>query len=140
MPKKLTDKELYCRDKQGVIVINRTFLNSAAYLSLNTRQQALIRLLHEQWRMYKPVSYGVREASKKSHCHPDTAGKDFYVLQDRGLIVRAAPESFNSHSGSLARDWYLTWLPYDGKIPTNEWRDWTNLGVKNGSLKLIRVS
>lgn len=96
-------------------------LNSEACQSLKPVEKVLILLLHEQWRNDRPVSYGVREASKKIPCSTNTAGKSFKNLTDLGFIECVEESSFNSRLGSRARDWHLTWLPYLGNSPKNTW-------------------
>ena len=114
-------------DKRGgVLVINRRMLNSTAYQSLNSNQKVLILLLHEQWRNDKAVSYGVREAAQKIHCRPNTASMAFSELQNRKFIVCVEQSNFNSRTGSKARDWHLTWMPYMDKPPTNDWEKWSD--------------
>jgi len=109
-------------DKRGgTLAINRRMLNSEAYRALKPSDKVLMLLMHEQWRNEKPVSYGVREASAKIPCSINTASKSFATLQQLGFIECVEQSQFNSRLGSRARDWRLTWLPYMGKPPTNEW-------------------
>lgn len=114
-------------DKRGgVIAVNRRMLNSPAYLSLTPQQKVLLILLQEQWRNDRPVAYGVREAAAKIPCNANTASKAFKALQSRGFIECVEQSQFNSRTGSKAREWRLTWLPFMDKKPTNEWEEWSN--------------
>lgn len=96
-------------------------LNSEAYFQLKPIEKVLLLLLHEQWRNDRPVSFGVREAAEKIPCNVNTAAKAFKALQEAGFIVLVDESMFNSRTGSKAREWRLTWLPYMDKPPTNEW-------------------
>ena len=112
-------------DKRGgTLAINRRLLNSEAYKFLKPTDKVLMLLLHEQWRNEKPVSYGVREAAKKIPCSINTASKCFTTLQNLGFIECVEQSQFNTRTGSKARDWRLTWLPYQDRPPSNSWEQW----------------
>lgn len=113
-------------DKRGgVVAMSRLMLNSEAYTALKPTAKVLMLLLHEQWRNERPVAYGLREAAAKIHCNKNTAGKCFDALQNAGFIECTDIHLFNSGAiGSKAREWRLTWLPYQGNKPTNEWEKW----------------
>ena len=108
----------------GTLVINRRVLISDAYTELKPTDKVLMTLLQLHWRNNKPVSYGVREASEKIPCSINTACKGFSKLQEYGFIECVEQSQFNSRLGSRARDWRLTWLPYQDKPPTNDWEQW----------------
>lgn len=108
----------------GVMAVSRAMRESAAYVSMPATAKVLMDLLHLQWRNEKPVAYGVREASQKLKCNASTAGKAFKILQERGFIVCDAESFFNSKTGSKAREWRLTWMPFDYKNPTHNWEKW----------------
>lgn len=99
-------------------------INSQAYRSLTATQQALLPLLQVHWKNYAPVSYGVRQASQKLKCSHKTAINAFKALQDRGFIICLNESLFNSRNGSKARDWRLTWMPYQFNFPSNQWEKW----------------
>ena len=112
-------------DKRGgTLAINRRILKSDAYKVLKPYDKVLLLLLHEQWRNERPVAYGVREAEAKIPCNIKTASKSFKTLQEVGFIVCVEQSLFNSRTGSRAREWRLTWMPYLDKAPTNEWEKW----------------
>ena len=119
-----TKRALPFDKRGGTLAINRRMLNSEAYKTLKPTDKVLMLLLHEQWRNEKPVSYGVREAAQKIPCSINTASKAFNTLQKHGFIECVEQSLFNSRTGSKARDWRLTWLPYIDKPPTNEWEKW----------------
>jgi len=105
----------------------RTYmLKSMAYASLSPQSKALLTLMQLHWDNDKPVDYGVREALKNIPCAFGTARKAFSQLQDRGFIVKMDESEFNSRTGSKARSWRLTYMPYTSKAPTNEWENWVD--------------
>ncbi|MBD9360767.1 hypothetical protein [Methylomonas fluvii] len=108
----------------GVLVVSRVMRESYAYESMSPTAKVLMDLLHMQWRNDRPVAYGVREAAKKIGCKPETAGKAFKVLEERGFIVRETESLFNSKTGSKAREWRLTWMPFEYREPTHDWEKW----------------
>lgn len=108
----------------GTLAINRRMLSSSAYKSLTSHQKVLILLLQEQWRNDKAVAYSVREAAAKIPCKPNTACKAFGALVECGFIVCTELSEFNSRTGSKAREWRLTWMPFDSKPPSNDWEKW----------------
>jgi hypothetical protein len=40
------------------------------------------------------------------------------------LLLVMQKSLFNSKAGSKAREWRLTWLPFDCKNPTHDWEKW----------------
>ncbi|MDD5578139.1 MAG: hypothetical protein PHY16_02520 [Methylobacter sp.] len=46
------------------------------------------------------------------------------TLQERGFIVCHGESLFNSKTGSKAREWRLTWMPFECKTPTHDWEKW----------------
>ena len=111
-------------NRGGVMVVSRAMRESYAYESMSPTAKVLMDLLQMQWRNDRPVAYGVREAGQKIGCKPETAGKAFKVLQDRGFIVCETESLFNSRTGSKAREWRLTWMPFDYRNPTHDWEKW----------------
>lgn len=108
-------------NRGGVIVQRRPFLESERYLSLSSQAKVLITLMQIHWRNDQPVGYGIREAVKKIPCAKGTAQKAFKELEKKGFIVKIDESLFNSRFMSKSRTWRLTWLPYHGKAPTNDW-------------------
>jgi len=119
-------KSLPFDKRGGSIVINRRMMASPAYKELKPQAKVLMMLMQEQWRNDKPVSYGVREAAEKIPCDVKTARKGFVMLKDQGFITCVDESLFNSRTGSKARDWRLTWMPYMDKSPTNDWEKLSN--------------
>jgi hypothetical protein len=108
----------------GVIVISRRMRESQAYESMPSSAKVLMDLLQMQWRLDRPVGYGVREAAKKIGCTPNTASKSFSLLVSRGFINCFEESFFSSRTGSRARDWTLTWMPFKDKRPSHDWEKW----------------
>jgi hypothetical protein len=129
-------------DKQqgGVIAIQRRLLESVAYLTLSPQAKALITLLQVHWRNDKPVAYGVREAMAKIPCSKLKARETFTELSEKGFIEMIDEAWFDSRTGSKSRTWRLTWLPWYGKAPTNEWEKNSSTGLKTNPERLSEVS
>lgn len=106
------------------MVVSRSMRESKVYESMPPAAKVLMDLLHLQWRNDKLVAFGVREAAKKIGCAVNTASVAFNILQDRGFIVCENESLFNSKTGSKAREWRLTWMPFFDKDPTHEWEKW----------------
>tara|TARA_R110002167_G_scaffold365468_1_gene590296 strand:+ start:7090 stop:7476 length:387 start_codon:yes stop_codon:yes gene_type:complete len=116
-------------DKRGgTVVCRRDMIESPAWLSLSPQAVKLLSLLHVHWRNNKPVDYGIREATLKIGCSKITARKVFVELQEKGFIVLVDESLFSSRTQSKARTWRLTWLPFNGLVPTNEWEKINSTG------------
>ena len=124
MAKKNKGPKLKYDSRGGVMVVSRAMRESYTYESMSPTAKVLMDLLQMQWRNDRPVAYGVREAGQKIGCKPETAGKAFKVLQERGFIVCETESLFNSRTGSKAREWRLTWMPFDFRNPTHDWEKW----------------
>lgn len=108
----------------GVLVVSRAMRESYVYESMPPASKVLMDLLQLQWRNDRPVAFGVRQAAEKIGCKPDTAGKAFGILRERGFIVCTNESLFNSKVGSRPREWRLTWMPYDNNPPSHDWQKW----------------
>lgn len=118
-------------DKRGgVLVTQRVLLASKAWGQLSSQAKCLMPLLQSHWRHDKPVAYGVREAMQRIPCAKGTAAKAFKQLQSSGFIVMVDESWFDSRTKSKTRTWRLTWLPWQGKSPTNEWEKLSQPGQK----------
>lgn len=109
----------------GVVVISRAMLESQAYMTMPAVSKVLMLVLQTQWRNDRPIAFGVREAAAQICCKPDTAGKAFKILEERGFIRCVTESLFNSKTGSKARQWVLCWMPFLDKPPSHEWKQWT---------------
>lgn len=108
----------------GVMAVSRAMRESLAYVTMPATAKVLMDLIHLQWRNDRLVGYGVREAAQKIGCTPNTAGKAFNILQGRGFIVCEEQSLFNSKTGSKAREWRLTWMPFEYAKPSHDWEKW----------------
>jgi hypothetical protein len=108
----------------GVMAVSRAMRESLAYLSMPASTKVLMDLLQLQWRNDRLVGYGVRESAQKIGCTPNTAAKAFKILQERGFIVCEEQSLFNSKTGSKAREWRLTWIPFEYAKPSHDWEKW----------------
>jgi len=109
-------------DKRGgIVALRRQMIESDAYHGLSLYARNLMLYLQLHWTNDRPVAYGIREASTKLRCNQRTAMKTFNELEAAGFILLDTPGQFNSRTGSRARTWVLTWLPYRDRPPTNNW-------------------
>lgn len=128
------------RHEGGVIVIQRRLVESVAYLTLSPQAKALINLLQVHWHNDKPVAYGVREAMAKIPCSKLKARETFTELSEKGFIEMINESWFDSRTGSKSRTWRLTWLPWHGKKPTNDWEKNSSTGLKTNPATPSEVS
>lgn len=105
----------------GTLVLLRRMIVSPAWLGLTAQAKALLVLMQVHWRADEPVAYGVREAMEKIPCAKGTAQRAFAELQQGGFIQVVDLSLFNSREQSKSRTWRLTWMPWQGREPTNEW-------------------
>lgn len=105
----------------GVLVMQRFLLSSPAFLALSPQAKALVILMQVHWRPDKPVGYGVREAQAKIPCSRKLAMRAFEELERAGFIIMVDESLFDSRTKSKSRTWRLTWMPFNGQKPTNDW-------------------
>ncbi len=110
----------------GVIVMPRRMLESDAYRDLSPQAKTLMVCLQLHWRLDKPISFGIRQASEKIPCALNTAVRAFKALESRGFIRCENQSQFNSRSGSKTREWIITWMPYGDadQIASDDWAVW----------------
>ena len=124
MARKKQKPKLGFDQRGGVLVVSRAMRESSTYESMPPETKVLMDLLQMQWRNDRPIAYGVREAAKKIGCAINTATKSFKILQERGFIICENESLFNSKTGSKAREWRLTWMPFEYRKPTHDWENW----------------
>lgn len=105
----------------GVVVTQRRMYSSTAFLNLSPQAKALREQMQVHWRNDKPVAFGIREAEEKIPCSKKIAIRAFKELEKNGFIVMVDECFFDSTTNSRSRTWRLTWLPFNGRAPTNEW-------------------
>jgi hypothetical protein len=95
-------------------------LNSAAYGSLGPAPRALLVEVLKRYTGFNngSIGLGVREAAAALHVKPQTIGRAFKALQDRGFVAMTRGSSF--HQKKLTREWRVTFLPVgDFQSPTS---------------------
>ena len=102
-------------------MFHHEIFDSAAFRSLDCNARSL---LFELWRHYVPeinekVFLSVRGAAKRLSVNKDTARKAFSSLSDRGFIVLTNHSLWQQR---ISRKWRLTWQPFKGQEPTDDWR------------------
>jgi len=111
----------YIARKGKFIAIYEEILDSTAYKALSHTARAL---LIELYRMEFPNRNGMIglseiSAGKKLSCASNTASKAFEDLIDKGFIERMFD---GDYTRGKASEWRLTFLPYRGMEPTDEWK------------------
>lgn len=96
---------------------------SDAFRSLDCTARCL---LFELRRHYIPgycedVFLSVRDAALRLRVNKDTAVRAFQTLADRGFIVLTSHPLWQQR---ISRKWRLTWEPYCGREPTDDWRNY----------------
>lgn len=104
-------------------------LLSAAYRALDTVARALLLelVMMENGRNNGSLWLSVKDAVDRlgmSDARPII--RSFEMLQLVGLVVmtKEAHFSIKAAETSRARCWRITWLPSDGKPPSNEWQSY----------------
>lgn len=124
MGKRRKTPKLGFDQRGGVMAVSRAMRESPVYETMPATAKVLMDLLQLQWRPDRPVAYSVRQAAGKISCTKNTAAKSFAILSERGFITCVNESLFNSRTGSKAREWRLTWMPFSGQSPTHEWEKW----------------
>jgi DNA-binding transcriptional MocR family regulator len=98
-------------------------LASPAYRDLSPACRCLIE---EFQRIYRPgrngyLSIPTRLASEHLNVSEQTAGNAFYEAREHGFIKLREEHSWQERK---AREWTLTFEPFNGREPTNDWRMW----------------
>jgi hypothetical protein len=105
----------------GVVAVMRRMLESEAYRALSLPARCLLLELQVHWSNDKAVAFGTREAAEKLSCDRRVAMRAFDELRKAGFIHLEDESLFNSRTGSKARTWVLTWMPYLDRPPSNDW-------------------
>lgn len=130
MAKRKTNK-LNFDSPKGVVALSREMLDSPAYAALSNNAKVLMIELQKHWRNDQPIGFGVREAAVKLHIRQNTACAVFKDLIKWGFIECVDEALFNSKRGSKAREWRITWMPYNDKKPTHDWRNFSSCHASN---------
>lgn len=108
----------------GFIGLPRRVFESPAYRDLSLSARCL---LDEMQSLHRPqrngrIGFSITTACERLSITYKTASKAFEELQSHGFIdCMMTANSF----GAKAREWRLTYEPYQGKEPTDDWINWT---------------
>lgn len=96
-------------------------MNSSAYRSLSFKARCLLLEMQKIEFPNRNGSIGLSEiaAAKLLGCAPNTASVAFDELLDRGFIERCFD---GDYSRGIAAEYRITYLPYYGREPTDEWK------------------
>ena len=116
-------KGLSHKRKGGYIRKWEVVLASPAYRDLSPPARCL---LDEFQRIYRPgrngkLSISTSNAAKLINVSQPTASKAFYELVEHGFLILVQGQLWMERK---AREWRLTIEEYNGREPTDEWRQW----------------
>lgn len=104
-------------------------LGTAAWRNLDPIARALFVEVAQRWTGFNngQIGLGVRDAGAALHIKPQTAGKAFAVLVDRGFLVLVTESTFAQKR--LTREWRVTCLPVGdcrapSSPPTHDYARW----------------
>ena len=125
MAKRKSFAPLY-RRQGGFIVKHREWLESSAYRDLSLTARCLLDeflLVHQRApNQNGRLGLSVEKAAPRLGICENTAGPAFHELLAHGFIALGNEAVWVA---GKAREYRLTFLPYNGREPTDEWRDWT---------------
>ncbi len=101
-----------------------SILESDAYKSLRPIEKCLLeefRIVNFKTRANGRLNLSVEVAAKRLGIAKNTVMPAFHVLEERGFIRCTVGEVYQER---LARLWRITFLPWNGREPTDEWRNW----------------
>ncbi len=112
-------RQKHFKRKGGVIALPRDLLRSDAYRALQLPARCLLIELQDVWSFDRPIiHYSARRAAEALNVSPKTAARAFTELTEAGFIVMAGESDWLN---GKAREYKLTWLPTNGREPTDEW-------------------
>jgi hypothetical protein len=104
-------------------------LESAAWKSLDAVERALCVEVAQRWTGFNNghIGLGVRQAGKALHVKPQTVGRAFATLQERGFLALQRDSTFDQKR--LAREWRVTFFPMGdcrapSSPPSNDFMRW----------------
>ncbi len=107
---------------EGVLAVPRSIIRSEAYQHLSGKAVKLMLILQD---VYNPnegvVHYSTKRAEEAMQMSHPTVCKAFHELMDKRYI-----ELIDHHDwmNGKAREWRLTWMPFKGREPTDDWQTW----------------
>lgn len=102
----------------GVLGTPRQLIRSSAYRALSPEARCLLIELHDVWQPDKPIHFSTRRLREALGISQTGAVRAFREALELGF-VRLANES--DWLNGKAREWILTWMPYNGREPTADW-------------------
>lgn len=100
-------------------------MQSPAYLQLSGDSTRLLLGIVARFNGHNngEISMSVREAAKLLNCTPNTAGRRFKELQEKGFIALVIKGAFSMKAGQ-ASIWRLTFHSHRDTPPTREYQAW----------------
>jgi hypothetical protein len=119
--KKNKSLEHYYKKRGRFFPLFHDIFLSSAYRDLTPKARCL---LHELQFVEFPnrngrIGMSETKAAALLGVVPNTASKAFEELMGKGFIERMFD---GDHTKGLAAEWRLTFLPYDGKEPSDDWK------------------
>lgn len=95
---------------------------SKAFESLKPQSKCLFFLMQDNFipDSRERISVSVMNAAKRIRCHKDTAAMAFKQLESFGFIRLLEHHQWQK---CKARVYRLTWRQFEGREPTDEWKD-----------------
>ncbi len=107
----------------GVLGFPRQVLRSPAYRDLPLAARCLMLELQNVWQPSEPeVHFSVRRAAVTLGISMSTASRAFIQLIEHGFIRNVGASNWIE---GQARTYVLTWLPNNGREPSNDWQNWS---------------
>ncbi|MGH6875863.1 MAG: hypothetical protein ACREHV_00640 [Rhizomicrobium sp.] len=120
------------------IMLEHGLMDSPAFKSLRGDS---IKLLMAVWKRHDgknngEISFSVRDAAQLIPCTPNTAGKRFDELQEKGFLAVEVKGAFRAAAKhKAASTWRLTLESCRGKPPTREYQRWRPSESVSGDIK-----
>ena len=120
------DKRGRTKNSEPFVRLPLYMLKSAAWQSLKGTPRALYIEIARRYngKNNGEIIYSVREAGKDIGVSPNTAGRGFKDLEDRGFIKKMRDSSFTLKTKE-ACEWALTLEPIGNELATKEFVRWT---------------
>ena len=112
----------YYKHEKGVIGLPRHVFNSEEYIYLSCGAKCLLNVLQSLYTPQRNGRLGLshRKAMEALNISSHSTIQNYFnELIERRFIELAYEGNFKK---GIAREWRLTYQPYNGKEPTNEWK------------------
>jgi hypothetical protein len=110
----------------GVACLPRLVLQSEEYRTLTHKARALLIEFQNIWteRRNGYLSISHRNAMRLLNCTSDTVTKAFEELERKRFLIRWDESSYQNRK---AREYKISFQPFNGREPLHEWRTKTEL-------------